>query len=268
MRVNSLSTNYLSGCYRKLGFRWLMWSLCICTCICLDTLEAVPLIMNEQSSITVSYFVVNSLLFGGQFLPYFGFVFASGLIASENCRERLGGISRYLVGRMGIKRYTAVRAIYTYTGAASISTAGMLMFCSAAMCFQPFYSRTLDPEMCGFPYFAALSHGNGLWYLVIVLYLLALSGIFYAAIAMVCDAAFGNVYVTSASPLLASYLITRVLVLFHLPHELRFDLWLRARCVYHSEGMTLFLCTLIVIVAAVVCWRIYYRQMCKQFEGE
>ena len=259
-KISSM-TDYLLCCYKNSLGKMLLMSLCICGCVCLDNSDAMPYLFHKSGSITVSYYIVNSMIFGGQLLPYFGGVFSSGVLAAENCRERLSEMSLYVIGRMGERKYSVYRTAYTCLGGAAVYAGGMLLFVVGASVFVPFYSNALDPEYSAFPYFSLLSHGSGMGYLCVILYLMALSGAFYGAVAMLCDVLFDNIYVVAASPLLVSCLMTRFFVLLRIPAFLRFDLWLQARTSFVSDGLTLVLCTAVVLLAVVLCRRIYYGKL-------
>lgn len=166
----------------------LLMCICICGCICIDNLDAIPYLFNKNSNITVCYYIVNSMIFGGQLLPYFGGVFSSGVLAAENCKERLSGMNVYVIGRMGERKYSLFRTAYTCIGGAAVYAGGMFIFAVCAGSFVPFYSNAFDPEMSAFPYFSFLAYKNGIGYLCIILYLMALSGAFFGAVAMACDA--------------------------------------------------------------------------------
>ena len=88
-KTSYMKTNYLLNCFKNRAWKMLLMCICICGCICIDNLDAIPYLFNKNSNITVCYYIVNSMIFGGQLLPYFGGVFSSGVLAAENCKERL-----------------------------------------------------------------------------------------------------------------------------------------------------------------------------------
>lgn len=262
-----MKTNYLLGCFRNSILKMTLMSLCVCTCIVVDNIDAIRYLFTGTGNISVCYYITNSLIFGGQLLPYFGAVFSSGLLAADNCKERLSGMSMYVIGRMGERRYTIGRTLYTCLGAAAISSLGMLLFVGFSSIFIPFFIPEFAPEMSGFPYCSLLISGSETGYLCIIEYLMALSGAFYGALAMACDVLFNNIYVTSASPLLASCLITRLFVMLDVPSSLRLDLWLCARTSFRSDETTLILCAVVVAFTVIICWLIYYRKTRRQIKG-
>lgn len=145
---------------------------------------------------------------------------------------------------------------------------GFFLFIVAANQFQPLYLSEYDPESSGFPYFRALSTGNGVDYFLIILYLVFLNGVLWNAIALLCSAYFKNVYVTIASPLLLSFFLGRIYSFFRIPDELRMDYWLSARIGFVSDEVTLILSTLSVLVIVGICSWFFIRKVNLQNGGK
>lgn len=262
---------YLSGSFHQiLSHRTGILIVAIAFCICLDTWSQLPFLWTgDRNSITVYYYIFNSLTFGGQYVPYLVPMLSVAVYTISYYKESSTGMDAFIIGRLGSRRKYAVSKLVTASlSGGVISVLGFLLFIVAANQFQPLYINEYDMEASGFPYFKALSTGNGVDYFIIILYLVFLNTVLWNTIALLCSAYFKNVYVTIASPLLLSYFLNRIYTYLQTPGELRMDFWLSARIVYVSDKVTLMLSTLSVLFIVGICSWVFIRKVNMQNGGK
>lgn len=264
MNKNQRFFNYLKGNLKKI-MTYKLWLviLAVAFCICLDTWNQIPFLWeSERGGMTVYYYIVNSLIFGGQYVPYVIPVLSTLAGTTEYCMEHASGMEGYIVARLESRRsYALVKIITSLAGAVFVVLAGIALFIGAASLFQPLYSSEADAEAMGFPYFSFLKQGSGIGYFWIVLYLMALNTILWDMMALVCSAYFRNKYITIASPMLFSYFINRILTMLQIPDEYRLDYWLCAGRSCGSDVKTLWYTTLSVLLIGVFCGVLFVRKV-------
>jgi hypothetical protein len=271
MNKKSKMLYYLSGSFRQiLSYRTGIIIVAIAFCICLDTWNQLPFLWTcDRNSMTVYYYIFNSLTFGGHYVPFLVPMLSVATYTISYYKESSTEMDAFIIGRLGSQRkYAASKLITSSISGGVISVMGFLLFILVANRFQPLYTSEFDMEASGFPYFKALSTGNGVDYFIIILYLIFLNTVLWNTIALLCSAYFKNLYVTIASPLLLSYFLSRIYTYLRIPGELRMDYWLSARIVYVSDKVTLMLSTLSVLCIVGICSWVFIRKVNLQNGGK
>ncbi|OYP21349.1 hypothetical protein CG709_07975, partial [Lachnotalea glycerini] len=204
---------YLSGSFRQsLSYRAGFLIISIAFCVCLDTWNQLPFLWTgARNSMAIYYYIFNSLTFGGHYVPYLVPMLSVAVYTISYYKESSTGMDAFIIGRLGSRRkYAVSKLIASSISGGVISVMGFLLFIVVANRFQPLYLSEFDMEASGFPYFKALSTGNGVGYFIIIFYLIFINAVLWNTIALLCSAYFKNVYVTIASPLLLSYFLSRI----------------------------------------------------------
>lgn len=256
--------NYLKGNLKNMvTIKLLFVVLAVAFCICLDTWNQLPFLWEaERGSLTVYYYIFNSFVYGGQYVPYVIPVLSTLIGTTEYCVEHGCGIEGVIVARLGSRSaYAIVKVITSLVGAVFAVLAGMSLFIAIAHMFQPLYSTEFDMEASGFPYYSFLVSNQGIGYFLIILYLAALSAILWNMTALLCSAYFHNKYITITSPMLFSYFLNRVLTLFKIPDEYRLDYWLYARYSSGNDVRMLLYITVVVFVISGICGIFFVKKV-------
>lgn len=237
-------------------------------CLCMDVLNDLQFLWrSDKGSITVYYYLFNSYSFGGQYLPYFALALTTMIGTVDYCKEANSGVDWYIIQRLGsVKKYALSKLWFSIVTSGFIYVAGIALFAFIAGMFQPFYSQSFNPETEGLPYYEFLWRGEGFRYLAVILYLAFLTAIFYNMIALLLSAYIKNVYIVMATPILAAYVLRRLLLIFRVKWEYRLDLWLSARATLGTNRQTLISCTIVVFIICLLCGIGFVRKVKRDEE--
>lgn len=262
MVIRNKTANYVAGCFRQIvSIKKMFLIFGVSMCICLDTWNQIPFLWSGQSAITVYYYLFNSITYGGTYMPYLMPVFAACIYADSYVKETSGGMKQYLVGRIGYRGYAIGKIVVSTVGGGLAAAMGVIVFCVVAGCFQPLYEWE---EGVNTLYYTQPDSGHGMVYVGILIYLTMLSGMLWSMVSLLCSAYFENIYVTVASPLLCSYLLTRVYVYLGVPGSYRLDYWLSGRDGVGSDGEMVMWTMLRVILLIMIMAFLFYRRIKKR----
>ncbi len=259
------TVHYIKSCFgQAFSLKLVMLIVAVAFCICLDTWNQIPYLWSGQASIDVYYYLFNSITYGGTYMPYLMPVLAATVYAVSYSKESSCGIRDYVIGRLGYGRYAFSKAFVSIVCGGITAALGVLFFCVYANYFQPIY---IYEEGVNVLYYTQPSTENGIWYIVILIYLTMLSGMLWSMVALLVSAYFENIYVTIASPLLISYMLARVYVLLGIDGKYRLDYWLSGRAGIGTDEESLCVITIFTIGLIVFLAILFYRKMKMQMAG-
>lgn len=266
-RKNSL--HYIGGCiHQAISYKTILVILGIAFCICLDTWNQLPFLFKDVSGISVYYYIVNSLIYGGHYVPYVVPMLSVLVFTTSYCKEMNNGMDFLIVGRLGsIEKYAGIKVLTSSVGGGIISMLGFMLFVFGAGLFKPLYDTSVNQEASGFPYFQELLIHKGIGYFMIIFYLVFLSGMLWNSLALLCSAYLKNMYATVASPLLIYYILQRIYSYLGVPREWRLDCWLNGISTCISEKMTLLVSTLTVCTIILFASILFWNKIKQQMEG-
>lgn len=122
---------YLRGSFRQtISYRTGIIIVAIAFCICLDTWNDLPFLWKGvRSSITVYYYIVNSLEYGGEYVPYLVPMLSVAAYTISYYKENSTGMDVFVIGRLGSRRKYAVSKLITSTiSGGVISILGVFSF--------------------------------------------------------------------------------------------------------------------------------------------
>lgn len=251
--------NYVLGCFKHIfSIKSLVFIIGVAICICLDTWNQIPFLWSEQSTITVYYYLFNSITYGGTYMPYLMPVFAACAYADSYARETSSGMKQYLIGRIGYRGYATGKIVVSTVGGGLVAAAGTIVFCVVAGCFKPLYEWE---EGVNTLYYTQPDSDHGIIYIGILIYVTMLSGMFWSMVSLLCSSYFENIYVTIASPLLCSYLMTRIYIHLGIPDSYRLDYWLSARAGIGSDEEMLIWTTFRVMLLIMIMAFLFYKRI-------
>lgn len=253
----SFKINYVAGCFHQMiSIRVLFLMIGVMICICLDTWDQIPFLWSAK--ITVYYYLFNSIAYGGTYMPYLMPVFATCAYSASYVKETSGGMKQYLIGRVGYGGYAAGKIIVSVVGGGMVAAAGTVLFCVAAGCLQPLYEWE---EGVNTLYYTQPDNSHGILYICILVYVTMLKGMFWSMFSLLCSSYLENVYAVIASPLLGSYLLTRIYIQLGVPDPYRLDHWLSARAGIGSDKEMLILTTIRVMLWILIMAALFYKRM-------
>lgn len=265
MVSNARVRNFFFASIKQLfSFKMLFLLLCSACCIVLDTLNQIPFLWHDRGEICTYYYIFNSLTFGGHYVPYCLPALAAAAYSVNAYQEIDSRMCGYIVQRLNLMSYVFVKSIVSAIGGAVVCSGGLMLFTAWSMIYQPFFSQEWVDEAAQFPYFSALSDGNGFKYLMIVLFLMAMTGIIWSLISLLCSTFFDSPYITVTCPLILCYLFTRLMVILQIPDSFRIDQLLHARSIFLSESLTLVLIAVFTLSIAVLSIYGFYVRLKKQ----
>ncbi len=260
---NRYMMNYIIGCMKQtLTPRIFFVIIGIIFCICLDTWNQIPFLwIGNDSSIDVRYYWFNSYGFGGIYSPTFMPMLVVSIYATSYCKENISKNDQFIIGRMGCRRYAFSKAIVNAViSGITVCVSGILFILFASL-FKPLYNANRDMEAMGFPYFKYLKTGNSIPYFIIVLYLAVLMGVLWSSVSLMMSTFITNHFIVIATPFLLSFIMSRIYVIFQTPTQFRLDNWFAGLSGYHSDEITLLLCTLTVFIIFTISSIIFSRQI-------
>ncbi|MDO5377558.1 MAG: hypothetical protein Q4G52_04405 [Clostridia bacterium] len=175
--------------------------------------------------------------------------------------EYKNGMSPYLyIKSRTPKRYLMAKHIVSVVTGGLTMAVGTALFLGGLACFLPLIHE--NDMLESLAYYPLLRAGNGEGYFICAVYFAFLSGALYAGVASVVSACVPNRYITAASPLVFSFLLSQSgisensMFLFHLSRVLS----MRMRLGSGSIAMSILYATAIVffivaVLGMVFVWR-------------
>lgn len=209
----------------------------------------------------VMYYFFNSFSFGGVFSEYFATIMAAIPFATNYCKETEGGMSIYKISRCGSRAYVRSKFLVASLLGGLTLFLGGLIFSAILGIYLPIVTPGKLFESQWVPYFQALNTGNGVLYMVIVLYISFLGGCLWASVGLCASAYFPSRYVAVCAPFIFRFVLTQIGRLLKLPNGLRLELLLCARGTIYSDAVTLIVTTAAVASLIFVCYRLFSNRI-------
>lgn len=216
---------------------------------------------SENTVTCVMYYFFNSFSFGGVFSEYFATIMAAIPFAANYCMETEGGMSIYKISRCGSCAYVRSKFLVTSLLGGLTLFLGGFIFSSLLGIYLPIVTPGKLFESQWVPFFQALNTGNGIFYMVIVLYISFLGGCLWASVGLCASAYFPSRYVAVCAPFIFRFVLTQIGRLLKLPNGLRLELLLCARGTIYSDSVTLFVTTAAVASLIFVCYRLFSNRI-------
>lgn len=220
-----------------------------------------PLIYGEGSPICIMYYVFNSFSFGGAFTGYFSTTMAAIPFAANYCWELGGGMSIYKASRCGRHAYARSKFLVASVFGGLTMFLGGLVFMLLLGTYLPIVTPEKILESQGIPFFRALTIGNGVLYLAIILYISFLSGTLWGSVGLCTSAFFPSSYVAICAPFIFRFFLTQIGRLLKLPNGLRIEMLLSARGKIYSDSVTLIVITIVVLALVFLCYRLFTERI-------
>lgn len=216
---------------------------------------------SESSVQCVMYYFFNSFSYGGVFSTYFATIMAAIPFAANYCQETEGGMSIYKITRCGSSVYVRSKFLVAAMLGGLTLFLGGLIFSALLGIYLPIVTPGKLFESQWIPFFQALNTGNGVLYMVIVLYISFLGGCLWASVGLCASAYFPSKYVAVCAPFIFRFVLTQIGRLLKLPNGLRLELLLCARGTIYSDSVTLIVTTATVLLLIFVCHRLFTRRI-------
>lgn len=215
----------------------------------------------ENSVQCVMYYFFNSFSFGGVFSNYFATIMAAIPFATNYCKETEGGMSIYKISRCGSSVYVRSKFLVASLLGGLTLFLGGLIFSALLGIYLPIVTPGKLFESQWIPFFQALNTGNGVLYMVIVLYISFLGGCLWASVGLCASAYFPSSYVAVCAPFIFRFVLTQIGRLLKLPNGLRLELLLCARGTIYSDDVTVIVTTVAVAFLIFVCYRLFAKRI-------
>lgn len=222
----------------------------------------------DSSPLCVMYYVFNSLSFGGVFTGYFSATMAAIPFSSNYCWELDDGISIYKISRCGQRTYVRSKFLVAAVLGGLTLFFGGLVFILLLRSYLPIVTTEKVLESQWIPFFHALTVGDGVPYLAIVLYLSFLSGALWGSVGLCASAYFPSNYVAVCFPFIFRFLLVQIGRLLKLPDGMRLDRLLVARGTIYSDSVTIVVTTMAVLAFILLCYRLFMRRMERRIWDE
>ena len=253
----------------KLGLRltFLFSVLGVFMGFCFDNWEGlrsslyIPTQYHENSVKCVMYYFFNSFSFGGVFSEYFATIMAAIPFAANYCQEMAGGMSIYKIPRCGTRTYAQSKFLVASMLGGLTLFLGGLLFMVILGTYLPIVTPGKIFESQWIPFYHALTIGNGIPYMAIVLYIGFLGGALWASVGLCASAYFSSSYVAICAPFIFRFVLTQIGRLLKLPNGLRLELLLSARGTIYSDSVTLIVTTAAVAFLIFVCYRLFTKRI-------
>ena len=244
---------FLADLRLGLRLRFILSILGVVLCFWFDNMEGLrhgihnPMTEAENSVNCVMYYFFNSYSFGGVFSQYIAPMLAVVPLACSYCTEKQGRMALYKVTRCGQKAYVRSKFLGASLLGGTTLAAGGTLFILALHSFLPIVTPQKILESDWIPYYKALITGDGIAYLVIVLYLSVRSGCLWSSAGLCVSAFIPSTYGAVCAPFVLGFFLCQGGRLLHLPPALRLDLLLCARGTVGSDAVTLLTVTAAVL---------------------
>lgn len=242
-------------------------------CFYLDELEFIkmtinnPMALGEGSVSCVLHYITGGYVFGGVFCSYLMPIFAAIPYASSYCMEENDQFVAYKIVRSGKKPYSSAKTLMTSVGGGLATLLGALLFVIALSTYLPLTTPQYILESQVLPFGYLLSQNSGVPFLLVVTYLVTLSGALWAEAGLWISAYLPNPYVSLCFPMLFKFLMAQVGRLLRLPDGLRLDRLLSANGIFVSEGITLVVVTVAVVALIVLMGKDFQRRAERRMEN-
>lgn len=117
----------------------LISALFVSFCIPADSLDIFMAAIKNRSNLDIHYFWMNSIIYGGIYGYYFIYILAGMPYADSFCCEYCQGIWRYLIMRMGTKKYAVRKFIIAFCLGGLTASGGGLLFITVLKSVLPLF---------------------------------------------------------------------------------------------------------------------------------
>lgn len=253
----------------KLGLRlpFLFSVLGVFMGFCFDNWEGlrsslyIPTQYHENSVKCVMYYFFNSFSFGGVFSEYFATIMAAIPFAANYCQEIAGGMSVYKIPRCGTRTYARSKFLVASMLGGLTLFLGGLLFMVLLGTYLPIVTPGKIFESQWIPFYHALTIGNGIPYMAIVLYISFIGGALWASVGLCASVYFSSSYVAICAPFIFRFVLTQIGRLLKLPNGLRLELLLSARGTIYSDSVTLIVTTVAVLLLILMCYHLFTKRI-------
>jgi membrane protein len=242
-------------------------------CFYLDELEFIkmainnPMVFEEGSVACVLHYITASYTAGGVFCSYLLPIFVSLSYSVSYCTEENNHMVGYIIFRSGKRKYGYAKTLTATISGGLTALVGSLLFVIVLSTRLPLTTPQYIVESQILPFSSLLSHGGGLLYLLVVIYLIALSGALWSEAGMWISAYLPNPYVVLSFPMLLKFLMVQTGRLLRLPDALRLDYLLSANARFFSDGITLVVVTFAVVGIVVLMGRDFQSKIEGRIEN-
>lgn len=216
---------------------------------------------DENSVICVMYYFFNSFSFGGVFSQYFATIMAAIPFSANYCEEEKGGMSIYKIARCGRREYICSKFLVASLLGGLALFLGGLIFSAILAVRLPIVTSSKLFESEWVPFYHALTIGNGVPYMAIVLYISFLGGALWASVGLCASAWFPSSYIAVCAPFIFRFVLTEIGRLLKLPNEFRLEMLLSARGEICTDAVTLVITTLAVLVVIFICYFLFAKRV-------
>lgn len=248
---------------------FLLAVLGVSLCFVLDNVQDLGFVIHgdpellKNSGICVQYFYFQAVFLGGVFCSYLLPILTAVPYAASYSLELQNRVLIYQITRGHKRSYFTNKVLATALSGGLAASLGSLLFMLALAVKIPIITPISLFEMQDFPYVGALSVHGGLPYLMIVVYLLFLSGALWSSAGLCISAFLPNPYLAVCSPMMLQFFLVELGRLLHLEHHQRLDMLLCGRSELHSDAFTLVLLT-VAVCLLVTGFGIVFTKRCER----
>lgn len=242
-------------------------------CFYLDELEFIkmtinnPMVFAEGSVSCVLHYITGSYTFGGVFCSYLMPIFTALSYSVSYCTEENNHMISYIISRSGKRQYSCEKVLVTAASGGLTALLGMLLFVIVLSTYLPMTTPQYIEETQMLPFGSLLSRNSGIPFLMVVMYLIALSGALWAEVGIWISAYLPNPYVALCFPMLFKFLMVQTGRLLRLPDALRLDRLLCANGILLSEEVTLVVVTVAVLGMIALMGGDFRRRIERRIEN-
>lgn len=236
-------------------------------CILVDSIDLAPRLFEKNSPMDAHYFWFHSITYAGIYGKYFIAVLAAAVFAGDFCRQYRQGIWRYVIARMGVYSYTLEKYVCCFLSGGLTAAGGGLLYLVTAGSYVPLFNRARYIEIEFLPY-AHILDEYPVMYFGIGLYLLFLSGGFWACAGYTLSVYLPLNYSVYAAPFLFMFVLTRMYNIFGISDDWRLDYWLCGRSAPLKNEESLLVITIAVLGLCCIFGKIFSWKLSRRLEYE
>lgn len=244
----------------------------VALCFYLDALESIkssinnPLIYGEYSVSCVLHYITEGYSFGGVFCTYLMPILTALPYAASYSVEESNYFVPYKIARSGKRHYSLAKILTAAVSGGLTALIGTLLFTLILSTYLPLVTPQDILETQVLPFGTLLFQGGGIPFLMVVMYLITLSGALWAESGLWISAFFPNQYVALCFPMLFKFLMTQTGRLLRLPDGLRLDKILCVRGTFLSDKITLVVASLTVLILITIMGRSFRKRIERRME--
>ena len=252
----------------KVFLKLLIGIILTCFCIPIDSIDIfISSFINNQVLTDVHYYWFNSLIFAGVYGSSFICILSTVVYSDMFCREYDSGIWRYVIVRTGKLKYVVQGFLKAFFGGGITLCGGGLLFLLMTCPIFPVFDVNRYGEISILPFSHILKTSPGLYFLI-MLFLLFLTGGLWSCVSFCFSVYVPVKKMVYLFPFIVRFIMGRIMVIFKIPNEWRFDFMLCGRSGPQNELAYIAIVMIGVLLVVLFCGCLFYKKVKWRIENE